>query len=122
MMNTDWYCVSESKVVWAPIGTFTNKKGEVKTKFKRIGLKVNMADGSWWFFSFVHSTWTKHWPLTRKSDMLGRPMVEGGKPVYHPERKDRYTVQGLRKEWLARKPELVSALENALVSSSEEEN
>lgn len=114
-----WYCVDDSKVVWAPVGTYTTKNGEVKTKFKRIGLKVSMADGSWWFFSFVHNTWTKHWPLTRKLDRLGRPAVEGGKPIYLPERKDRYTVEGLHKEWLARKPELVAALEKAVTDAEE---
>lgn len=116
-----WYVVTESKVVWAPIGTYTTKKGETKTKFKRIGVRVDMQDKSYWFYSFTHDSWTKHWPLTRKLDMLGRPAVEGGKPAFLPERKDRYTVAGLRKEWLARKPELVSALENAVNAANEPE-
>jgi hypothetical protein len=115
----NWFTVSESKVVWAPVGTYITKKGEKKTKFKRIGLRVDMADGSWWFFSFIHESWTKHWPLTQKMDRLGRPAVEGGKPVYLPERKDRYTVDGLRKEWAARKPELIAALEGAVATAEE---
>lgn len=118
-MNTAWFNVSESKITWAPVGKYVTKKGEVKVRFKRIGVRVDMADGSWWFYSFTHNTWTKHWPLTRKIDGLGRPAVEGGKPVYLPERKDRYTVEGLRKEWLARKPELVAALEGAVTASDD---
>lgn len=114
-----WYCVSDSKVTWAPVGTYIAKNGERKMKFKRIGVRVDMADGSWWFFSYVHGTWTKHWPLTRKMDRLGRPAVEGGRPVFLPERKDRYTVAGLHKEWLARKPELVAALEGAVNQADE---
>jgi hypothetical protein len=114
-----WYCVNDSKITWAPVGKYVTKKGEVKVRFKRIGVRVDMADGSWWFYSFVHNTWTKHWPLTRKMDRLGRPAIEAGKPVFLPERRDRYTVEGLRKEWLARKPELVSALENAVNSIGE---
>lgn len=114
-----WYSVSDSKIVWAPVGTYVTKKGERKTRFKRIGVRVDMADGSWWFYSFVHNTWTKHWPLTRKLDRLGRPAVEAGKAVFLPERKDRYTVEGLHKEWLVRKPELVAALEGAVNQADE---
>lgn len=115
-----WFTVKESKVVWAPVGTVTKKNGEEATRFKRIGVRVSMMDGSWWFYSLIHDSWTKHWPLVRKSDRLGRPAVEGGKPVFLPERKDRYTVVALHKEWGVRKPELVAALERALEQSEEE--
>jgi hypothetical protein len=119
----NWFTIKEAKVSWAPIGTYTTKKGEVRTRFKRIGVKAEMMDGSWWFFSFTHNTWTKHWPLVQRLDMLGRPMTEGGKPVFLPERKDNYTVAKLHKEWLGRKPELVHALESAVEeATTEEEN
>lgn len=110
-----WFKVRESKVVWAPIGTRTLKNGEEKTRFSRIGVRVDMEDGSWWFFSFKHGTWTKHWPPVRKLDLFGRPTQE-----FFPEKKDRYTPWQLHKEWGGRKPELVSALQTA-VSSVEEE-
>jgi hypothetical protein len=115
----DWFTVKESEVVWAPIGLMTNKKGEQKTRFKRIGVRVRMMDGSWWFFSFVHKSWTKHNKLVQRLDRLGRPMVEAGKPVFLPERKDRYTIAGLHKEWASRRPELIRALEGALVEDEE---
>lgn len=118
-MNTAWFTTTDSKETWAPIGTYTNKNGETKVKFKRIGIRVDMADGSWWFYSYTHGTWTKHWPKVQKMDKLGRPATEGGKPVFLPERKDRYTVAGLHKEWASRKPELVSALETALSKAEE---
>jgi hypothetical protein len=117
----NWFTVKENKLVWAPIGTITTKKGEVKTRFARLGVKVEMMDGSWWFFSFKHNTWTKHCPLVRRMDMLGRPMVEGGKPVFLPERKENYTVASLHKEWAKRKPELVAALESAVESATADE-
>lgn len=117
----NWHTVKSSDLVWAPIGTYTNKNGEVRTKFARIGVKVVMMDNSWWFFSFKHESWTKHNPLVQRLDRLGRPMVEGGKPVYLPERKDRYTVRELHKEWMGRKPELVHALENAVIEVESEE-
>ena len=116
----NWFTVTDKNLVWAPIGTYTNKKGEVKTRFIKIGVKVKMADGSWWFFSFKHESWTKHCPLVRKMDMLGRPMVEGGKPVFLPERKENYSLRQLHREWGTRKPELVSALENAVVEVESE--
>ena len=115
MSNTSWFTVNESKLVWAPIGTYVTKNGETKTRFVRIGVRVQMQDGTWWFFSFKHNTWTKHNKLVQKLDRLGRPMVEGGKPVFLPERKENYTVQTLHREWLKRKPELVKNLETAVI-------
>lgn len=118
----NWCTVKESKLVWAPAGTTVNKRGEEKPRFIRLGVKVEMMDGSWWFFSFKHSSWTKHWPLVRKNDRLGRPAVEGGKPVFLPERKDRYTVLTLHREWDKRKPEFVTALELAVAQVEESDD
>jgi hypothetical protein len=109
-----WFTITETKLVWAPIGTCTNKKGEVKTKFVRLGVKVTMADGTHWFYSFKHDSWTKHFMPVRKLDRLGRPAEEAGKPVFLPARKDRYTATELQREWGRRKPELVSGLYAAL--------
>ena len=117
----NWFTVQDKQLVWAPIGTFTNKKGEVKTRFIKIGVKVKMADGSWWFFSFKHKSWTKHNTLVQKMDRLGRPMVEGGKPVFLPERKENYTAHTFHREWGKRKPELVSALESAVIEADSKE-
>ena len=51
----DWFTVQSSEIVWAPIGSFVKKNGEEKTRFKRIGVRVRMMDGSWWFYSFTHN-------------------------------------------------------------------
>lgn len=118
----NWFTVNNRDLVWAPIGTYVNKKGETKTRFIRIGVKVQMQDGSWWFFSFKHSSWTKHNTLVQKMDKLGRPeTTPQGEPVYLPERKERYTVRELHKEWGVRKPELVSALESAVIEAESAE-
>lgn len=116
-----WFTISETQLVWAPVGTFTNKKGEVKTKFIRLGVKITMADGTHWFYSFKHASWTKHHLPVRKMDRLGRPMEEAGKPVYLPARKERYTETELHREWGKRKPELVTALQTAVVECEEGE-
>lgn len=118
----NWFTVQDKEIVWAPIGTFTNKKGEVKTRFIKIGVRVKMADGSWWFFSFKHSSWTKHNTLVQRMDRLGRPEKDPrGNPVYLPERKENYTLNQLNKEWGKRKPELVAALETAVIEATETE-
>jgi hypothetical protein len=121
-MKMNWFTVQDKNLVWAPIGTYTNKNGEVKTRFIRIGVKVKMADGSWWFFSFKHSTWTKHNTRVQKMDRLGRPEFDPqGNPVLLPERKENYTVNTLHREWGKRKPELVSALESAVIEADSKE-
>ena len=110
-----WFTVRESKVVWAPIGTRILKNGEEKTRFSRVGVRVDMMDGSWWFYSFKHESWTKHWPSRQATDLLGRPNGD-----LLPEKKDRYTQMQFYKEWSGRKPELVSALQTAVANASEE--
>jgi hypothetical protein len=53
-----------------------------------------------------------------------RPTHDGRRKAQcsFPERKDNYTVAKLHKEWLARKPELVHALESAVEEAENEEN
>lgn len=116
----NWFTIKETQLVWAPVGTYVNKKGETKTKFIKLGVKATMMDGSWWFHSYKHGSWTKHWPLVQKFDRLGRPAVEGGNPAYLPERKDKYTERELHKEWGSRKPELVAALQKSLFDAESE--
>jgi hypothetical protein len=115
----NWFTVTEKNLVWAPIGTYKDENGEVKTRFIKIGVKVKMMDGSWWFFSFKHKSWTKHNTRVQKMDKLGRPEFDPqGNPVLLPERKDNYSVTQLHREWCGRKPELVSALENAVLTAA----
>lgn len=110
----EWYTVKEAQLVWAPIGSYTNAKGEERTKFLKLGVKVTMMDGAHWFFSHKHGSWTKHHLPVRKMDRLGRPAVEGGNPVFLPARKEKYTATEFQREWGRRKPELVAALVGAV--------
>jgi len=118
----NWFTITETQLVWAPIGTYVNKKGEEKTKFLKLGVRIKMADGTHWFYSFKHNTWTKHNLPVRRMDRLGRPMVEGGKPVFLPARKENYTETQLQREWGKRKPEFVAALQNAVAEAENEED
>lgn len=116
----NWFTVKSSDMVWAPIGQFVTKKGELKTRFVKLGIKITMMDGAWWFYSFKHGSWTKHWVPVPKMDKLGRPLVEGGKLVYLPERKETYrSYEALQKEWGTRKPELIRNLTAALETALE---
>jgi len=117
-----WFDVSEATVVWAPIGTAVNKRGEERTRFSRLGVKVEMADGSWWFHSFKHGSFTQHFPRTQASDRLGRPAVDPkGNPVMLPERTNRFNnLQAVCREFENR-PQFVQNLVSALASAMEKE-
>lgn len=115
-----WFTIISVELVWAPVGTYTNKRGEQKTKFLKLGVRITMGDGSHWFYSRKHGSWTKHHRPVQRLDRLGRPMVEGGKPVFLPERKERYNQGELHREWGPRRPELVAALEAAVAQSEDE--
>lgn len=112
-----WFTINETQLVWAPIGTYTNKKGELKTKFIKLGVKIKMADGTHWFYSYKHASWTKHHLPVQKMDRLGRPATEAGKPVFLPARKENYTELQLQREWGTRKPELVLSLQKAVIEA-----
>lgn len=117
-----WYTVNESKVSWAPIGTRVLKTGEEKPRFSRIGVRINMVDGSWWFYSFKHNSWTLHRVPVRKLDRLGRPAVEAGKPIFLPERKDRFANwTAVVKEFRNGREHLLTALQTAVESALAEE-
>jgi hypothetical protein len=117
-----WFDVSEATVVWAPIGTTVNKRGEEKTRFSRLGVKVEMADGSWWFHSFKHGSFTQHFPQTQAMDRLGRPAVDPkGKPVMLPEKVNRFSnLRSVFKEFENR-PQFVQNLTTALATAMVED-
>ena len=113
----NWYTVVESKVVWAPIGVRKLKNGEEKPKFVRIGVRIDMADGSWWFYSFRHDSWTQHFKPVPKTDRVGKPVVEYSQVVM-VERKNKYRNWAeVCKEFAARSPGMVSALQAGVISA-----
>jgi hypothetical protein len=116
----NWYTVSDSKVVWAPIGMRRTKTGELKPRFSRIGTRVTMADGSWWFYSFRHGSWTQHFKPVQAMDRLGRPATEAGTPVMLPERKNSYKSWAVvEREFGGRAPGLLAALQTAATAAVE---
>ena len=115
-----WNTAIDSKLVWAPIGMRTLKDGTTKPRFVKIGVKVEMADGSWWFFSFRHESWTQHFVPVRAMDRLGRPAMQGNSPLYLPARVVRWaTTEKVVKEFGSRAPGLVLALQTGLEAALE---
>ena len=102
---TAWYTVASAKVVYVPIGTKVNKKGETKTIFARTGVRVDMVDGSWWFYHFKFLTWSRHYKGTATA---GRGFNACTVIV---ELKDSYTPSKLQREYATR-PNLLKALED----------
>jgi hypothetical protein len=58
-----WLTLSSAKIVYAPPEDTgrVDKDGEPILIFRRIGIRVETADGSWWFQSRRTGTWTRHW-------------------------------------------------------------
>ena len=57
---TAWRTVADAKVVYVPLGEVPGKDGIPRMRFARTGIRVEMADGSWWFFHFKGRTWSRH--------------------------------------------------------------
>lgn len=112
-----WFTLASAKVVYIPLPVKA-KKGkdggkDTEVRFIRTGIRINMADGSWWFFRFGKETWSQHYPLVQATTRWNAPAVEFGtnKPIYLPERVERYSsFQKVVKEWGVRSPKLVAAL------------
>jgi hypothetical protein len=113
----NWYTVVESKIVWAPIGTIRTKTGEEKPKFVRIGVRVDMADGSWWFYSFRHDSWTQHFKPVPATTRTGQPLVESGSVVMVNKKNSYKNWAGVCKEFAARSPGIINALQTGVTNA-----
>jgi hypothetical protein len=85
--------VVDSKVVYVPLTqTKTNRKGEDKerTSFARLGVRITLQGGVWWFYHFGAGSWTKHVPGRPTTYKSGSPVLDKGKPVIGPEKKYSY--------------------------------
>jgi hypothetical protein len=117
----NWFTVLDAKVSYFGFKAI-NAKGEEYAKWIRLGIRINMADGSWWFHHFKTSSWTRHWPLTQAINKQGKPATElGGKPIMLPEKKDQWgNWEKLAKEF-GNRPKLLTALQEGVVMAYEAE-
>lgn len=104
-----WFDVSEATMVWAPIGTTVNKSGEERPRFSRLGVKVKMDDGCWWFYSFKHGSYTQHFPRVKKFWTAGLD-----ESTHLPEKTNRYASWSAVEKEFKNRPHFLESLQNAI--------
>jgi hypothetical protein len=89
-----------------------------KASFFKVGVRIDLDDGSWWFVGRSGS-WVCHFPVRQALDKFFRPLFDRhGVPVMAPEVKNRWdSVQQLKLDLGRRNPWLVIRLWNAFVSA-----
>jgi hypothetical protein len=118
----NWLKVVLFKVVYVPMPGFDKKTGEPKMRFLRRGIRVDFADGTWWFYMFSKKTYTRHWPKVPKTDSFGVVKDRYGRIVYAPERKDSFLYTEFEREFADRpeyKQAIAEAMESALIAEAE---
>lgn len=116
------HTVLNSKVVYAPF-TKKTKDGEESKRFVKIGVRINLDSGQWWFFHFKFGSWTKHTPgplLTYKS---GSPMYEsdGVTQCRGEERISRYANETKMIEAFSKCPGYLEMLGDAVADAIAED-
>jgi hypothetical protein len=126
--------VEDSKVVYVPTGTriliktITDDDGneieveEEKTKFARIGIRILMDDGGWWFYAFRTQSWSRHTPGEPKRYRTGCIVHDlRNQPIYHPEQIDRIGNVRLMEKAFRHCPTLLKNLQSAAIEALEKD-
>ena len=100
---TAWRTVADAKVVYVPLGEVPGKDGIPRMRFARTGIRVEMADGSWWFKHFKSGTWTHHYPGI---STVGKGFNAKATPTMH---KQSYSQRALERDYATR-PAMLEAL------------
>lgn len=99
----NWYTANTSKVVYAPIWADGAEDSDQPARFARMGVRVDLADGTYWFYHFKAGTWTHHWYGVKQERWFHQPeQVEYSKA---------YTFKALRREYRGRECLIVALLE-----------
>ena len=110
----DFRTVKEAKVVYVCVGTKTNKNGEEVPNFVRIGIRVDMMDDSWWFYSFKGHTWTNHYKgLETRGCVLSSPLSI--------DRKQSFSRRELEREYAGIRHKMIDALNEGYAMALAEE-
>lgn len=110
-----WFTVKDAKVVVVPIGTRITKDGREVMRYAKSGIRVDMADGSWWFNYFKTGSWTSHTPkMPVKSGPWWSDVVQSGEDTKG------YSPVALRSEYAGR-PQLLLALREGVSLAMEKE-
>jgi len=64
------------------------EKGKGSGSF-RLGVRIQLQDGEWWFYSTKHQTWSRHLPGDKLFHRSGSPITDPqGVQQYGPDKKD----------------------------------
>jgi hypothetical protein len=116
--------IKAAKVVWVCIGTKINKDGEEVNDFRKVGHRLDMEDGSWWFHcrrtklvvvdgeevKITAHSWTKHW----QGLVAGPPLM----PPVPVARKETFSLREIVRAY---GPKLLATLEAGAVQAEAEE-
>lgn len=96
--------IADTKVVYVPVGERIDAKGRVYTVFARTGIRVDMANGSWWFKCFRTDTWSRHYTAL---EAQGRGFNRKAVPIELSD--PGLTPSAMARVW-GHNPELLNAL------------
>lgn len=112
----NWLKVTEAKVSYV---VFTKKDRETGEKKpcslpNRLGVKITLGDGTWYFYHFRYESWTQHTPGNVKCYASGTPMTDPqGNVLRHPERIARWDNDFKFRKAFAHCPKLIAVIEAA---------
>lgn len=114
--------VTASKVVYAPVQS--KKKDDDGISLIRLGVRIELSDGNWWFYHFKYESFSKHVPGALKTTKSGSPVWEPGGTKQAREN-EKITRYGKRDELVKRIPgaanELLTLLDRGIASALEAE-
>ena len=111
--------VTNAKVQYIPNGTYIDRNGEEHVKFMRVGTRIELANGEWWFCT-SRGAWTRHTvgPIRRHNS--GSPvLMDNGEPERMAGRIESYRNDTRLREAYGHCPKLINALNLGLILAEE---
>lgn len=84
----------------------------------RVGVKIYMNNGGWWFVSRRYRSWTYHFPIRQKLDKFFKPVFDKNRqPVMAAEMKNRWSEEEFKRDFAKQSPEWFEKLMEACEST-----
>lgn len=91
------------------------REGKGKRPFV-VGTKIVMADGTWWLYSRMHRTWTRHQAGLPAFHKSGSPLLgDDMRPVVGKERVESFGSMAKLERTMGHCPKLLDALRTGLL-------
>lgn len=106
------YAVTMAKVVYIPVIDKDDPDHDDRPpRFAKTGIRIELANGEWWFISFLHGTYTRHRKgLAKRYRSLSVVCDNAGNPEYEDEKVTSYKDLNHVMKGLGHCPVLVVAL------------